>query len=140
MSKNFAQELWDDHLSKHKGFSVFLEGGLGAGKTFLVREILFAAGIDTEVPSPTYTIVNEFNNPNNNFAHFDFYRLSDPNDFFARGLSEIAEDDQVSTFVEWAEKISPTARSGFAGTKYLIRIDHGGSIGQRRIRVYLDEI
>ena len=136
MSKKFAQKLWNNYLSKEKNFSVFLEGGLGAGKTFLVREILFAAGIDTEVPSPTYTIVNEFNLSNNNFAHFDFYRLNDPNDFFSRGLSEIAEDDQINTFVEWADKISETAQRGFSGEKYLIRIDHGGSIGQRRIRVY----
>lgn len=139
MSKKFAQKFWNEHLSKAENFSVFFEGGLGAGKTFLVREILFAAGIDTEVPSPTYTIVNEFNTANKKFAHFDFYRLNDPNDFFARGLSEIAEDDQVNSFVEWADKISETAQYGFSGKKFLVRIDHGGSIGQRRIRIYNTE-
>lgn len=135
-SKILAHKLWKDFLSKEKNFSAFFEGGLGAGKTFLIREILFAAGIDTEVPSPTYTIVNEFNTENTNFAHFDFYRLNDPNDFFTRGLSEIAEDNHINTFVEWADKISQTAQYGFSGQKFLIRINHGGSIGQRRIRVY----
>ncbi len=139
MSKNFAQNFWKNHLSKEKNFSVFLDGGLGAGKTFLVREILTAAGIQKEIPSPTYTIVNEFNTLNNNFAHFDFYRLADPQDFFTRGLSEIAEDNSISTFVEWADKLSPVGRSGFTGSKYTIRIDHGPSAGQRHIRVYIDQ-
>ena len=139
LSKKFAQELWETHLSNAGNFSVFLEGGLGAGKTFLVREILFAAGIDTEVPSPTYTIVNEFNTVNNKFAHFDFYRLSDPADFFARGLSEIAEDNKINTFVEWSDKISETAQRGFSGKKFLIRIDHGQAVGARHIRVYQNE-
>ncbi len=136
LSKKFAQELWDNYLSKSGNFSVFLEGGLGAGKTFLVREILFAAGIDTDVPSPTYTIVNEFDTVNNKFAHFDFYRLSDPADFFARGLSEIAEDNHINKFIEWADKISETAQRGFSGDKFFISIDHGGEIDQRHIRVY----
>ncbi len=136
MSKKLAQKLWKEVLSKEKLFSVFLEGGLGAGKTFLVREILRAAGIKEEVPSPTYTLVNEFHAQRHIFAHFDFYRLSNPNDFFERGLSEIAEDKEISCFIEWADKISETAQRGFSGQKFFIRIEQGNSIGQRTISVY----
>lgn len=136
MSKKFAQQLWKDILSKEKNFSVFLEGGLGAGKTFLVREILREAGVTEDVPSPTYTLVNEFILSDRSFAHFDFYRLSNPDDFFERGLSEMAEDPEVSTFIEWADKISETAQQGFCGRKFVIRIVHGASTGQRTISVY----
>ncbi len=136
ISKKFAQKLWNKLLSKEKNFSVFLEGGLGAGKTFLVREILRAAGITEDVPSPTYTLVNEFYANNHSFAHFDFYRLSSPNDFFERGLSELAEDPSISTFIEWADKISETAQQGFCGRRFVIRIVHGASTGQRTISVY----
>jgi tRNA threonylcarbamoyladenosine biosynthesis protein TsaE len=136
MSKKVAQKIWDSFLSAEKNFSVFLEGGLGAGKTFLVREILRAAGIEEDVPSPTYTLVNEFHTSKYNFAHFDFYRINTPDDFFTRGLSEIAEDKTVSTFVEWMDKISETAQQGFSGRKFLIRIEHGKSMGQRTISVY----
>lgn len=136
MSKKFAHKLWETLLSKEKNFSVFFEGGLGAGKTFLVREILRAAGITQDVPSPTYTLVNEFQNKKKNFAHFDFYRLDNPNDFFERGLNELAEDSNTSTFIEWADKISETAQRGFSGKKFFIRIEHGKSMGQRTISVY----
>ena len=136
MSTKVAQKIWDSLLSKEKNFSVFLEGGLGAGKTFLVREILRAAGVQEEVPSPTYTLVNEFHAGKCNFAHFDFYRIDTPDDFFTRGLSEMAEDKTVSTFVEWMDKISETAQQGFSGRKFLIRIEHGKSMGQRTISVY----
>lgn len=136
MSTKVAQKIWDSFLSTEKNFSVFLEGGLGAGKTFLVREILQAAGIQEEVPSPTYTLVNEFHAGKYNFAHFDFYRINTPDDFFTRGLSEIAEDKNISTFVEWMDKISETAQRGFSGQKFLIRIEHGKSMGQRTISVY----
>jgi len=136
MSKKFAQKVWKELLSKEKNFSIFLEGGLGAGKTFLVREILREAGVTEDVPSPTYTLVNEFTANKRSFAHFDFYRLSNPNDFFERGLSEMAEDPGVSTFIEWADKISNTAQKGFCGRKFVIRIIHGASTGQRTISVY----
>jgi tRNA threonylcarbamoyl adenosine modification protein YjeE len=136
MSTKIAQKLWNNILYKEKNFSVFLEGGLGAGKTFLVREILRAAGVTQEVPSPTYTLVNEFSVNNRMFAHFDFYRLNNPNDFFERGLSEIAENKNVSKFIEWGDKISHTAQRGFSGHKFLIRIEHGKSMGQRTINVY----
>ncbi len=136
MSTKVAQKIWDTLLSKEKNFSVFFEGGLGAGKTFLVREILKSAGIHQDIPSPTYTLVNEFQASGKNFAHFDFYRLENKNDFFERGLSEIAEDESRNTFVEWADKISETAQRGFSGKKFLIRIEHGKSMGQRTISVY----
>lgn len=136
MSTKVAQKIWDTLLSKEKNFSVFFEGGLGAGKTFLVREILKSAGIHEDIPSPTYTLVNEFQASGKNFAHFDFYRLENKNDFFERGLSEIAEDESRNTFVEWADKISETAQRGFSGKKFLIRIEHGKSMGQRTISVY----
>lgn len=136
MSTKVAQKIWETLLSKEKNFSVFLEGGLGAGKTFLVREILRAAGIQDDIPSPTYTLVNEFTLQEQSFAHFDFYRLNDPQNFFERGLNEIAEDENVSAFIEWMDKISETAQRGFSGKKFLIRIEHGKSMGQRTISVY----
>ena len=136
MSKKFAEKLWNEILSSEKSFSVFLEGGLGAGKTFLVREILHSAGVTQEIPSPTYTLVNEFSVNNRVFAHFDFYRLQNPKDFFERGLSEIAENENISKFTEWVDKISHTAQRGFSGRKFLVRIEHGKSMGQRTISVY----
>lgn len=131
-----AQKIWSEILAPCTNFSVALEGGLGAGKTFLVREILHAAGITGAVPSPTYTLVSEYGAEGRQFAHFDFYRLEDPDEFFARGFAEIAEDEKVSMFFEWPEKISDTTRRAFTGQPYIIRIEHGASAGLRRIRIF----
>lgn len=121
-------------LEKTENFSVFLEGGLGAGKTFLVREILCFLGVTEAIPSPTYTYVNEYTTDQKGYAHFDFYRLTDPGAFFSKGFLEIAADPSISCFSEWTEKITPEAQSAFSGKKFCIRIDFGVGAGMRKIR------
>lgn len=133
MSQNIAKEV-ADILSDAGNFSVSLEGGLGAGKTFFVREIIKHLGVDKNIPSPTYTYVNEYDLKDKSFAHFDFYRLSDPNDFFAKGFDEIVSDPNISCFSEWIDKISSEAKSGFSGKKYVIRIEFGIGVGMRKIK------
>jgi tRNA threonylcarbamoyladenosine biosynthesis protein TsaE len=54
---------------------VVLEGGLGAGKTFLVRAILRAAGAGDRVTSPTFVLAQEYETPKGLFVHADLYRL-----------------------------------------------------------------
>jgi len=128
-SRALAKKLYEEHLSTTDNFVLFLEGGLGAGKTFLVREILRHAGIKDEITSPTYALVNQYDD----FAHFDFYRLEDPNDFFARGFTDIAADSKMSAFVEWPDKISPEAKGHFSGTAYTLKIEFGIGVGMRKV-------
>ncbi len=136
-----AQKIYDEFLSKDENFVVFLEGGLGVGKTYLVRTLLGCAGVSEDVSSPTYAIVNEYEGKERlkdreverGFAHFDFYRLEEENDFFARGFTEISDDVNVSCFVEWPEKISEVARKSFSGKMYVLKMEHGLGVGMRKV-------
>ncbi len=134
-TKRLAKEI-TKILNQSKNFSVFLEGGLGAGKTFLVREILKNLGIESTISSPTYTYVNEYSANKKDYAHFDFYRLKSPDSFFQKGFEEIADDKNISCFSEWIDKVSTQAQKSFSGEKFCIRIEFGAGVGMRKIKVF----
>jgi len=83
------------------GAVVFLEGGLGAGKTCFAQGV--ARGLDVPealpVTSPTFVIMNQY--PGRlALHHFDLYRLAGPEDLETVGLEEVAGGSGVS-LVEW---------------------------------------
>jgi tRNA threonylcarbamoyl adenosine modification protein YjeE len=138
-SRQFAKAFYDEFLAGEQSFTVFFEGGLGSGKTFLIREMLRLAGVKDEISSPTYIFLNEYTVGEKQFAHFDFYRFKDPAEFFARGFGETAEDTQICKFVEWPEKISPQTEKSFSGKRYTIIIKHGVGVGMREVSVISDD-
>lgn len=128
-----AEFLVNDYLKDADKFTIFLEGGLGAGKTFLAQEILRNLGVEDLHGSPTYTLVNEYTVNEKNYAHFDFYRLEEPHDFFARGFQDIAEEPSTSSLIEWPDKISPEAKMAFGGNVFTLKIDFGIGVGMRKV-------
>jgi tRNA threonylcarbamoyladenosine biosynthesis protein TsaE len=64
-----------------KGDLIILTGELGAGKTKFVEGVLTHFGMQDEISSPTFTIVNEYHNNKADIYHFDLYRLSDVYEF-----------------------------------------------------------
>jgi tRNA threonylcarbamoyladenosine biosynthesis protein TsaE len=88
------------------GDTVLLHGALGAGKSALARAAIRArAGADTEVPSPTYTLVQSYAAPGLVLVHADLYRLADPAEVVELGLDVAFREDAV--LVEWPEKLGP---------------------------------
>ena len=84
------------------GDVIALYGGLGAGKTTLSRGLISALmGTPTEVPSPTYTLLQTYNAPNFPLYHFDLYRLKTPDE-----LIELGWDDTQNgvALIEWPER------------------------------------
>jgi len=89
------------------GDVVALNGPLGAGKTTLARAILRAASGDPQliVPSPTFTLVEQYDTPAGPYWHFDLYRLEEPGQVFELGWEEALAGGIV--LVEWADRLGP---------------------------------
>ena len=83
------------------GSVIALKGGLGAGKTCLVKGIARGLGISADITSPTYTIINEYPPA---LCHIDAYRLSGDEDFYSTGAAETIGNCAV-TVIEWSERI-----------------------------------
>ncbi len=86
-----------------KGMVVVLTGDLGSGKTKLTEGILTYFGLENEISSPTFTIVNEYYADSLNIYHFDVYRLADIDEFYAIGGEEYFE--KGVSIIEWGELI-----------------------------------
>ncbi len=99
-TKNFAKNL----ASKLKPKDVVvLTGDLGSGKTKFVEGFLSYFGLENEISSPTFTIVNEYKNDKINIYHFDVYRLDDSSEFIEIGGEEYFENGIC--LIEWGELI-----------------------------------
>ena len=99
-TKNFAKKL-ASHL-KAKDIIV-LTGNLGSGKTKFTEGILSHFGLENEISSPTFTIVNEYIKDENYIYHFDVYRLEDSSEFYEIGGEEYF--DKGICLIEWGELI-----------------------------------
>lgn len=87
-----------------KGDVVVLTGELGSGKTKFVEGFLEFFGLQDEISSPTFNIVNEYIGSQVNIYHFDVYRLEDSDEFYAIGGEEYFE--KGICLIEWGEIIS----------------------------------
>jgi tRNA threonylcarbamoyladenosine biosynthesis protein TsaE len=90
-------------LCLEPGLTIYLRGGLGAGKTTLVRGVLRGLGFEGRVKSPTYTLVELYTVSRLDLHHFDFYRLHDPREWIDAGFRESFNGRNVS-LIEWPEK------------------------------------
>lgn len=75
----------------------------GSGKTKFVQGILKYFGLENEISSPTFTIVNEYTTSNFPIYHFDVYRLTDLEEFYAIGGEEYFGNGIC--LIEWGEMI-----------------------------------
>lgn len=85
------------------GDVVGLKGALGTGKTELARAVIRArAGAAIEVPSPSFTLVQDYSADGLVIRHVDLYRIEDPDELVELGLEGPAEDE--AWLVEWPER------------------------------------
>lgn len=83
------------------GDVVAMTGDLGAGKTTLVRGLLQALGHQGEVPSPSFALVQPYEDLDPPVWHADLYRLEDPAELAELGLDSLGDSLLV---VEWPER------------------------------------
>ena len=104
LAKNFSRTL-------HKGDVAYFHGEIGVGKTTFIRHLinnlqqLNKINL-TEVTSPTFNLVNEYDVGSFIIQHYDLYRLTDYSEIKNIGLFE--NRGEIVTLVEWPEKIKKT--------------------------------
>lgn len=91
--------------SLKKGEIILLNGDLGSGKSVFARGVIRAFGVKKQIPSPTFTIVNEYDTDFCKLYHFDMYRLEEVEEAIAIGVDEIFADNESIKLVEWPEKV-----------------------------------
>jgi len=83
----------------HPGDVVVLNGNLGAGKTFFIREAVKFFKVSA-VSSPTFALVNEYEGETKIY-HFDFYRINRLEELYDIGFEDYLNDEEAVILVEW---------------------------------------
>lgn len=87
----------------HTGDMLALRGALGAGKTTFARGLIRTLTGETDVPSPTYTLVQIYETSDGELWHGDMYRLEQPQDCIELGLEDAFLD--CICVIEWPDKL-----------------------------------
>jgi|TARA_B110001452_G_scaffold153032_1_gene127340 tRNA threonylcarbamoyl adenosine modification protein YjeE len=101
LANNFSKIL-------KKGDVVFFQGEIGVGKTTFIRHLINSFQMNnnislTEVTSPTFNLINEYDVGVFIIQHYDLYRLASSNETKNIGLLE--NQEELLTLIEWPEKI-----------------------------------
>jgi len=99
-AKEFAAALGENKV-------VAFYGSMGAGKTTFISALCRFFGVDDDVCSPTFTIVNEYRAADgDSIFHFDFYRIEALKEAVDIGFEEYLYSGSLC-LIEWPEKIEP---------------------------------
>ena len=82
---------------------ILITGEVGTGKTTLIKEYCKLIGVEEVVNSPTYTLINEYQNKSGKIVHMDLYRVEDIKEINELGLFEYLDKNIV--IIEWPEII-----------------------------------
>jgi tRNA threonylcarbamoyladenosine biosynthesis protein TsaE len=96
---------WGEQLgrSAQVPLLITLTGDLGVGKTTLAQSICRGFGVEGEVTSPTYALVQQYAAPKSPVYHIDLYRLDSPDQLTNLGWDEIVASHAL-ILVEWPER------------------------------------
>jgi len=109
------------------GDVIGLCGPLGSGKTELARAVIRArAGAAVEVPSPSFTLVQDYALPGLAIRHVDLYRISDAGEAFELGIDDPAFDGAL--LIEWPER----AAGVLPADRLDVALDQGDAPDARR--------
>ncbi|ALD21027.1 tRNA (adenosine(37)-N6)-threonylcarbamoyltransferase complex ATPase subunit type 1 TsaE [Hymenobacter sp. DG25A] len=84
---------------------ILFEGEMGAGKTTFIKALCENMGVQDDISSPTFSLVNEYRNGRNQpIYHFDFYRIDDPADALRMGALEYFDSGYLC-LIEWPSRV-----------------------------------
>lgn len=119
VAQQFAKLLAEEPMLS-RGMMVYLEGDLGAGKSFFCRALIQTFLPNQRVKSPTYTLLETYEAPVATLLHFDLYRLSDPEELEFLGVRDLLMPPYVA-LVEWPSK----GEGHIAEADILLRLEVG---------------
>lgn len=105
---------------------ILFYGEMGTGKTTLISELVKQLGGETEVSSPTFSIVNEYKVTNDKVYHFDFYRIENEYEALDIGVEDYFDSGHW-VFIEWPNKINGILPLG-AEISYISVSDNGNRL------------
>ena len=134
-TRHFATRFATQLSALNTDASLFIElhGDLGAGKTTLVRHLLQAMGATGRIKSPTYAIVESYDDIKNalyqplNLWHFDFYRFNDPLEWEEAGFRDIFASKGIK-LAEWPEKAADELPIADVAIKIVANMDESRDI------------
>ena len=100
MTEEYGRRLAQDLRS---GTVIALFGGMGMGKTAMVRGIASGMGLDAEVSSPTFALVHDYGG-RPPLIHFDMFRVTTWDDLYSTGFFDYLDAGGILV-VEWSENI-----------------------------------
>lgn len=116
----------------HPGSVCALIGDMGVGKTVFAQGIAQGLGVSAPICSPTFTIVQVYEDGRMPFYHFDVYRIADPEEMEEIGYEEYFYGNGF-TLAEWADLIPELMPPGYQ--KITIEKDPEKGFDYRRISV-----
>ena len=131
-TKQFANNL---AKKLYKGDVIVLSGELGSGKTKFTEGLLEYFGLQDEISSPTFTIVNEYSTPKFPIFHFDVYRLENEDEFLEIGGEEYF--DKGVCIIEWGEMIETLLPKDYIKISFS-KDDEDENVRNLRIEVFGD--
>ena len=117
-SLNEIQNVADKVAKEVNSDIILISGEVGAGKTTLIKEMLKTLKVNDNVNSPTFSIINEYLNEDNNIIyHIDLYRIKNIDELHSIGFFEYLESDNLC-FIEWGDIIEKHIKDRY--NKFLI--------------------
>jgi tRNA threonylcarbamoyladenosine biosynthesis protein TsaE len=108
---------------------IALRGDLGAGKSTLARAIAHGAGVEGDIPSPTFNLLFSYATASGTtLHHLDLYRLDDPDEVWELGWSELGGPGEL-VLIEWPDR----AESLLPSPRWEVEIEDVGEPSVRRI-------
>jgi tRNA threonylcarbamoyladenosine biosynthesis protein TsaE len=122
---------WGERIGREAGTPLVLalRGDLGAGKSTLARAVAHGAGVEGDIPSPTFNLVFSYDAPRGvSIRHLDLYRLEHPDEVWELGWSELGGPRDL-VLIEWPQR----AESLLPAPRWEVEIEEVGDPAVRRV-------
>src|SRR5690606_14378126 len=107
--------------------TLLLKGRMGVGETTFIKALVKVLGSNDDVSSPTFSIVNVYELPNDKLYHFDMYRINDEAEALQFGIEDYLASNH-SIVMEWPEHIPSLLPEDAVCMDLILNADHSRTL------------